>query len=59
MTARGAALPHWQGTALVRAVADGQAWEVLLETADSHLDRYTLPDAHRADGSRGRPAGGS
>ena len=38
-----AAVPHWQGTPLVRAVADGQAWEVLLETADPYLDRYTLP----------------
>ena len=39
----GGAVPHWRGTPLVRAVADGQAWEVLLETADRYLDRYTLP----------------
>ncbi len=36
-------VPHWRGTPLVRAVADGQAWEVLLETADRHLDRYARP----------------
>jgi HEXXH motif-containing protein len=35
--------PHWRGTPLVQAVADGQTWEVLLETADRYLDRYTLP----------------
>jgi HEXXH motif-containing protein len=39
----GTAAPHWRGTPLVRAVADGQTWEVLLETTDRHLDRYTLP----------------
>ncbi len=38
-----AAQPHWQGSPLVRATAGGQTWEVLLEIADSHLDRYTLP----------------
>jgi len=37
------AVPHWLGTPLVRASADGRAWEVLLETADRHLDRYALP----------------
>jgi HEXXH motif-containing protein len=36
-------VPLWRGTPLVRAVADGQTWEVLLETADKHLDRFTLP----------------
>lgn len=40
---RGAEHPHWTGSRLIRAVAGGQAWEVLLETADPHLDRYTLP----------------
>lgn len=40
---RGAVQPHWQGSPLVRASAGGQTWEVLLEIADSHLDRYTLP----------------
>jgi HEXXH motif-containing protein len=39
----GAAVPHWQGTPLVRAEAEGQDWEVLLETADRYLDRYELP----------------
>ena len=35
-------MPHWRGAPLVRAVADGQAWEVLLETADPYLDRFSL-----------------
>jgi HEXXH motif-containing protein len=39
----GGPVPHWRGTPLVRAVADGQAWEVLLETTDQYLDRYDLP----------------
>jgi HEXXH motif-containing protein len=39
----GRTVPHWRGTPLVRVVADGRAWEVLLETADRHLDRYSLP----------------
>ena len=39
----GATVPHWRGTPLVRAVADGQTWEVLLEITDRYLDRYTLP----------------
>jgi HEXXH motif-containing protein len=39
----GGTVPHWRGTPLVRAEADGQAWEVLLETADRCLDRYALP----------------
>lgn len=39
----GRVVPHWKGSPLIRAVAEGQAWEVLLETADPHLDRYTLP----------------
>jgi HEXXH motif-containing protein len=34
---------QWQGTPLVRAVAEGRAWEVLLETVDRHLDRYAIP----------------
>ena len=38
----GCTVPHWRGTPLVRAVAYGQTWEVLLETADRYLDRYTL-----------------
>lgn len=37
------AVPHWTGTPLVRAVADGQDWEVLLEIADRYLDCYALP----------------
>ena len=39
----GGAVPHWRGSPLIRAVAGGRAWEVLLETADPHLDCYTLP----------------
>jgi HEXXH motif-containing protein len=39
----GAAVRHWHGTPLIRAIADGQAWEVLLEITDRHLDRYALP----------------
>ncbi len=39
----GGPVPQWQGTPLVRAVADGHTWEVLLEIADRYLDRYTLP----------------
>lgn len=35
--------PRWAGTPLVRASADGMAWDVLLETTDPYLDRYTLP----------------
>ena len=38
----GGTAPHWRGIPLVRAVADGQDWEVLLETADRYLDRFTL-----------------
>jgi HEXXH motif-containing protein len=39
----GSTAPHWRGTPLARVVADGQAWEVLLEITDRHLDRYALP----------------
>jgi HEXXH motif-containing protein len=39
----GAAVPRWRGTPLIRAIADGQIWQVLLEISDRHLDRYTLP----------------
>jgi len=39
----GGPVPQWRGTPLVRAVADGHTWVVLLETADRHLDRYALP----------------
>jgi HEXXH motif-containing protein len=39
----GGTVPHWQGTPLLRALTHGQAWEVLLESADRHLDRYALP----------------
>jgi HEXXH motif-containing protein len=38
----GGTVPHWRGTPLVLAEADGLVWEVLLETSDSYLDRYTL-----------------
>jgi HEXXH motif-containing protein len=36
---------HWRGTPAIRAVTDGLAWDVLLETADPYLDRYTCPMA--------------
>ncbi len=39
----GRVVPHWRGAPMIRAVAEGQAWELLLETFDPHLDRYTLP----------------
>ena len=39
----GGTVPYWRGTPLARVEADGQTWEVLLETTDKHLDRYTLP----------------
>lgn len=39
----GVPVPRWRGTPLVRAVAGGQVWEVLLEDADRYLDRYNLP----------------
>ena len=39
----GGPVRQWSGTPLIRAVADGLAWHVLLETDDSYLDRYTLP----------------
>jgi HEXXH motif-containing protein len=39
----GETVPHWRGTPLVKAVADGQTWKVLLETADRYLDCYKLP----------------
>jgi HEXXH motif-containing protein len=39
----GTAEPHWHGTPLVVAVADGQAWKVRLEITDQYLDRYALP----------------
>jgi HEXXH motif-containing protein len=39
----GELIPHWQGTQTVRAAADGRTWTTLLETADQHLNRFTLP----------------
>lgn len=39
----GNAVPRWHGTPLVRSVANGQTWDVLLETCDRYLDRYMLP----------------
>ncbi len=36
-------VPHWRGTPLIRAMANGKIWQVLLEISDRHLDRYTLP----------------
>ena len=43
MTATAEAMPRWSGTPLIRVAADGLAWNVLLETGDRYLDRYTLP----------------
>jgi HEXXH motif-containing protein len=43
----GVPVPQWCGTPMVRAVTDGLAWDVLLETDDSYLDRYTLPMSTR------------
>lgn len=40
-----APVPQWRGTPLLRAVADDLSWDVLLETGDLYLDRYTLPMA--------------
>jgi HEXXH motif-containing protein len=39
----GTAVPQWSGTPLVRAAVGGAAWNVLVETSDAYLDRYTLP----------------
>jgi HEXXH motif-containing protein len=39
----GATVPGWSGTPVIRTVADGLTWTVLLETSDPYLDRYTLP----------------
>lgn len=37
------AIPHWSGTPALRATADRLTWDVLLETEDPYLDRYTRP----------------
>jgi HEXXH motif-containing protein len=39
----GAQIAGWQGTPMVRTVAGGHTWNVLLETTDLNLDRFTLP----------------
>ena len=39
----GQPVPHWRGTPAIRVLAGGLAWDVLLVTDDSYLDRYTLP----------------
>lgn len=39
----GESIPHWQGTHMVRAVANGRTWTMLLETADQYLNRFALP----------------
>ena len=41
----GGSVPGWSGTPVIRVAADGLAWQVLLETEDRYLDRYTLPMA--------------
>ena len=33
----------WRGIPVIGAVADGHAWDVLLESTDRNLDRFTLP----------------
>jgi HEXXH motif-containing protein len=33
----------WRGVPVIRAVADGHAWDVLLDGTDRNLDRFTLP----------------
>jgi HEXXH motif-containing protein len=38
-------VPHWRGTPMIHVLADGLAWDVLLETNDPYLDRYALPMA--------------
>jgi HEXXH motif-containing protein len=43
----GAALPQWSATPVVRAVVGGLSWQLLLETDDPYLDRYTLPMSTR------------
>jgi HEXXH motif-containing protein len=37
------AAPRWRGTPVIRAVANGLVWEVLIEHTDAHLDRYSQP----------------
>lgn len=36
-------VPRWRGIPRIRAMAEGHAWDVLLETADPHLDRFNFP----------------
>lgn len=36
-------VPHWRGTPVVRAEAEGRIWEVLLDVSERPLDRYMLP----------------
>ena len=39
----GEQVPRWRATHVVRAVAAGHTWTVLLETGDHRLDRFALP----------------
>ena len=39
----GEQVPQWRKTNVVRAVAAGHTWTVLLETGDHRLDRFALP----------------
>jgi HEXXH motif-containing protein len=39
----GGSVPGWRGTPLIRAVANGQVWEVLLEVTDQRLGRFQHP----------------
>ncbi len=39
----GEPVPPWRGIPLIRAMAGERVWDVLLETADPHLDRFNFP----------------
>ena len=45
LTTDSAIAPEWTATPLIRAVANERPWEVLLETSDEHLDRFSLRPA--------------
>ena len=48
----GRSVPHWRGTPLIRVLAGGFSWDVLLVTDDPLLDRYTLPMSADLDASQ-------
>lgn len=49
LTTNSAIASEWTATPLIRAVADEHPWEVLLETSDEHLDRFSLRPAPVCD----------